>query len=135
VLVTTWVAMLLGCGCACTQEKSGSQEAHAGVEPKAVQVDPMVFVMLYRTNFESLLKKHQGDCDAALAALMRFIADHRQDFQDKVKGKPHDWQPGETRSQTSIDLLMEFGADCPSQVARLNQAIHTVTNAPESPKQ
>jgi hypothetical protein len=134
VVLTTWVAVLLVCGCACTQEKNASQSP-PGVKAKAVQVDPMVFVMLYRTNFEGLLKKHQGDCDGALAALMVFIADHRQAFQDKVKGKPLDWQPGESRSQTSIDLLMEFGASCPSQVARLNQAIHTVTDTPESLKQ
>ena len=127
-LVTIWAAVLLVCGCACTQEKGTSQEVLPGAGVKAVQVDPMVFVILYRTEFEGLLQKHQGDCDGALAALMRFIADHRQAFQDKVKDKPPDWQPGESRSQKSVDLLMEFGASCPSQIARLNQAIHSVTD-------
>lgn len=124
------VLTVLLVGCACTREKSdGPAEAGAS----RLHVDPMVFVMIYRTDFESLLQKHAGDCESALAALMRFVADHRQAFQDKVRSKPADWQPQDARSHLSVDLLMEFGSRCPDQVTRLNQAIHTVVELPEGP--
>ena len=128
VLAGLILAILL-VGCACTQEKDDG--SRASPKKPAVSVDPMVLVVLYHTDFERLLTKHDGDCEGTLAALMRFVADHRQEFLQRVSSKPSDWHPDQARSKKSVDLLMEFGANCPSQVARLNQAIHAVTGQPD----
>jgi len=116
-------AILLA-GCACTQEKTDDRQT--GQTAKVVQVDPMTFVIVYRTEIDRLLQKHTGDCEGALAALVRFVADQRQAFHKLVEGKPADWQPNERQSQPSIDLLMEFASQCPEQAARLNEAVHSI---------
>jgi hypothetical protein len=118
-------------GCACTRDAS-HEALDARTGSASLQVDPMVFVMIYRTDFERLLQKHADDCESALAALMRFVADHRQAFWDQVRNKPTDWQPRQARSSLSVELLMDFGSRCPDQINRLNQTIHSVTRLDDS---
>jgi len=100
-----------------------------GFKPDAPKVDPMIFVLLYRPQIEAILQKHSRenpDCDAALAELLRCVADNKQRFKDRVKNKPANWQPEGLSSDGPIQPLMEYSESCPEQVVRLNQAIRSV---------
>jgi hypothetical protein len=114
---------------ACT---ANSREAPTSKDLKqddAPKVDPLVFVLVYRTQIEAILKKHLGeqpDCDGALAELLRFIADHKEPFGQQVKDKPANWQPEGAQSDGPIQPLMEYSESCPDQVVRLNQALRSV---------
>ena len=119
------------CGLAAGGCTGNSREAPASGDLKedAPKVDPMVFILLHRAQIESILSKHQGekpDCEAALAELLRFIADHKEAFLKQVKDKPATWQPEGTESSGQIQLLMEYSESCPEQVVRLNQAIRSL---------
>jgi len=123
----SFLVCLLGLG-GCT---GNSREAPdpGGLKPDAPKVDPMVFTLLYRTQIEAVLKKHTSqttDCDAALAELLRFIADNKQSFNDRVKDKPANWQPEGLQSDGPIQSLMDYSESCPEQVVRLNQAFRSV---------
>jgi hypothetical protein len=99
-----------------------------GFKDDTPKVDPMTFTLLYRSQIETILKKHNRetpDCEAALAELLRFVADNKQKFNDLVKDKPADWQPAGP-SDGPIQSLMEYSESCPEQVVRLNQAIRSV---------
>jgi hypothetical protein len=99
-----------------------------GFKDDTPKVDPMTFVLLHRPQIEAILNKHTGetpDCEAALAELLRFVADNKQKFNDLVKDKPADWQPAGP-SDGPIQSLMEYSESCPEQVVRLNQAIRSV---------
>lgn len=114
--------------CGCT---GNSREAPdpGGFKDDTPKVDPMTFVLLYRPQIEAILKKHTRetpDCEAALAELLRFVADNKQKFNDQVKDKPADWQPPEVSSDGPIQSLMDYSESCPEQVVRLNQAIRSV---------
>jgi len=108
-----------------------SREAPASGDLKndAPKVDPMIFVLLHRPQIEAILKKHnqeKPDCEAALAELLRFIADNKEKFNDLVKDKPANWQPQGLSSDGPIEPLMEYSENCPQQVVRLNQAFRSV---------
>jgi len=108
-----------------------SREAPASgnLKDDALKVDPMVFVLLYRPQIESILQKHNQetpDCEAALAELLRFVADNKQRFKERVKDKPAGWQPEGLSSDGPVQPLMEYSENCPEQVVRLNQAIRSV---------
>jgi hypothetical protein len=99
-----------------------------GFKDDTPKVDPMTFILLYRPQIEAILQKHNQetpDCEAALAELLRFVADNKQKFNDLVKDKPADWQPAGS-SDGPIQSLMEYSENCPEQVVRLNQAIRSV---------
>ena len=100
-----------------------------GLKQDALKVDPMIFVLVYRAQIEAILKKHNQetpDCEAALAELLRFVADNKQQFCDRVKDKPAGWQPEGLSSDGPVQPLMEYSENCPEQVVRLNQAIRSV---------
>ena len=108
-----------------------SREAPASGDLKddTPKVDPMVFVLLHRAQFESILAKHQGDqpdCDAALAELLRFVADQKKPFNRLVRDKPANWQPEGLQLDGPIQPLMDYSENCPEQVVRLNQALRSV---------
>lgn len=99
-----------------------------GFKEDTPKVDPMTFILLYRPQVEAILQKHNQettDCEAALAELLRFVADNKQKFNDLVKDKPADWQPAGP-DDGPIQSLMEYSESCPEQVVRLNQAIRSV---------
>ena len=114
-----------------------SREAPASGDLKedAPKVDPMVFILLHRAQIESILSKHLGetprgetpDCEAALAELLRFIADQKKPFNQLVKDKPANWQPEGLQPDGPIQPLMDYSDNCPEQVVRLNQAFRSVT--------
>jgi hypothetical protein len=100
-----------------------------GYKQDAPKVDPMIFVLVYRPQIEAILKKHTQettDCEAALAELLRFVADNKQRFCDRVKDKPAGWQPEGLSTDGPVEPLMEYSENCPEQVVRLNQAIRSV---------
>ena len=108
-----------------------SREAPApgGLKEDAPKVDPMAFVLLYRPQIEAILNKHNQetpDCEAALADLLRFVADNKERFCEQVKDKPANWQPEGMHSDGPIQPLMDFSENCPEQVVRLNQAFRSV---------
>ena len=108
-----------------------SREAPASgnLKDDAPKVDPMVFVLIYRPQIEAILKKHNQetpDCETALAELLRFVADNKQRFCDRIKDKPAGWQPEGLQSDGPIQPLMEYSENCPEQIVRLNQAIRSV---------
>ena len=112
---------------------ANSRDAPASGDLKqdAPKVDPMVFVLLYRAQIETILNKHQGetpDCEAALAELLRFIADNKEQFNRQVKDKPANWQPEGLQSDGPIQPLMDYSESCPEQVVRLNQAFRSVVD-------
>jgi hypothetical protein len=99
-----------------------------GFKHDTPKVDPMTFILLHRPQIEAILQKHTQetpDCEAALAELLRFVADNKQKFNDLVKDKPADWQPAGS-ADGPIQPLMEYSESCPEQVVRLNQAIRSV---------
>ena len=112
---------------------ANSREAPASGDLKedAPKVDPMVFVLLHRAQIETILNKHHGetpDCEAALAELLRFIADNKEQFNSQVKDKPANWQPEGLQSDGPIQPLMDYSESCPEQVVRLNQAFRSVVD-------
>ena len=122
--------MLSGLGAGGCTGNSREAPASGDLKEDAPKVDPMVFILLHRAQIESILSKHQGekpDCEAALAELLRFIADQKKPFNRLVKDKPANWQPEGLQSDGPIQPLMDYSDNCPEQVVRLNQAFRSVT--------
>lgn len=133
LLMTACMIFSLAVG-ACT---ANSREAPTSTDLKkddATKVDPLVFVLVYRTQIEAILNKHLGvpprddkpDCDEALAELLRFIADHKEPFLQQVKDKPANWQPEGAQPDGPIQPLLDYSESCPEQVVRLNRAFRSV---------
>jgi hypothetical protein len=125
--IITCLLMILGLS-GCT---GNSREAPdpGGLRQDVPKVDPMIFMLVYRPQIEAVLKKHsqeEPDCEAALAELLRFVADNKEKFNDLVKDKPANWQPKGLSSDGPVQPLMEYSENCPEQVVRLNQAIRSV---------
>jgi len=86
----------------------------------------MTFVLVYQTDFERILAKHESDCDGALASLLRFIADRKDEFIDRLDREPPGWQPATGGDQT-VQMLIRFAERCPRQVTRLNDMLHGIS--------
>lgn len=127
-IVVAWcLAIVLAggaAGCACHGDQDPVRDgAFSPGEP--VRVDPVTFVLVYHTDFERILAKHQDDCAGALTSLLRFVAERREEFLAHMHDKPAGWRPAAAGDQ--VELFMEFADRCPEEVARLNQSLHGIT--------
>jgi len=118
------LALLLVACVACDKNRvapTAGDGSAAGMK-KAPGFDPMLFVLHYERQFEDIISQHAGDCEGALAELLRFVADHEREFLGRIDendaGTPTEAGGG------PVGPLMDFAAACPQQVSRLNRALH-----------
>jgi hypothetical protein len=129
IRIVATACLLLGLALSGCTGNSREAPDPGGLKDDTPKVDPMVFVLIHRPQIEAILKKHNQetpDCEAALAELLRFVADNKEKFNDLVKDKPANWQPAGAQSDGPIQPLMEYSESCPEQVVRLNQAFRSV---------
>ena len=122
LLLATLVTSAAGCSRCANEEHAGD----AAVSRESSGVDPMAFVLVYQTDFERILAKHGDDCEGALTSLLRFIADRKDEFLDRLDREPAGGQPA-TAGDQPVQMFMRFAERCPGQVVRLNDMLHRLS--------
>ena len=111
---------------ACDEKKEGTEpkaETKTAPTPK-IQVDPMIFLELHQEKITEIIQQNWSDCEGGLAALLRFTADHKSEFQTKMAGKPSNYKlPSSGGRRQITGLLMQWSKRCPDQIPRLNQSL------------
>jgi hypothetical protein len=118
-----FLLLILATGCSKNRGMAGSSDGALKTDSQPIDADPMTFLLQHQAHFRKVIGEQAGDCEEALASLVRFISDHKQEFREQALEKPDPALP-KKGAEKAMELVMEFTDRCPEQVQRLNQALH-----------
>ena len=108
---------------ACTQNQRKLKEEPPKTT-KHLDADPMEFIIIYQKEIDEILQA-KDDCEATLSNLLRFVAEHRKEFIERMKSKQDNKHLEQLpENEPSVRSLMKFADICPQQLSRFNQGLH-----------